>query len=230
MRKIAVIHQPDFLPWLGFFHRLLDAETFVVLDSVQFVNGSRSWTKRDKIKTKNGPRWITVGVTKCHQQTLIKDVFLGETDWRMEIKNAITENYRKAPYYEQIFPYIERLLEYKCEKLVDFNMKSIDMLLELLGIQVETVFASALKASGSKNELLADLLHEIEADTYLSGVGAKDYLKEDVFYKKGIQVIWQEFAHPEYPQQYGEFVPYLSSIDLLLNCGIEESRKIIREV
>ena len=88
--------------------------------------------------------------------------------------------------------------------------------------------ASSLNPEGKKNELLIDILKKVSAETYLSGVGAKAYMDEKLFENEGIKVIWQNFKHPVYNQLYGNFIPYLSSIDLLFNCGIEESRKTLR--
>ena len=102
------------------------------------------------------------------------------------------------------------------------------MLIELFGIDIEIVFSSDLDPQGKNNDMIVDIMNKLGARTYLSGTGAADYYDPAVYKKAGIQVIWQDFKHPVYPQQFGEFIPYLSSIDLLFNCGIEKSRKILR--
>jgi hypothetical protein len=107
-------------------------------------------------------------------------------------------------------------------------MKSIEMLLFLFDIFVDKVFASSLDVHGKSNELLADILKTVDADIYLSGIGAKAYYDPAPYEAAGIRVAWQDFEHPVYPQQFGGFIPYLSSIDLLFNCGIEQSRRILR--
>lgn len=229
MKKTVVIHQPDFMPYLGFFQRFLEADLWVVFDCVQFVASARSWHNRDKIKTPSGEKWITVSVRKCPRDTMIKDVLLSkEVDWRADNLNLLEASYRKAPFYAEIFPYIEGLYSFECERLIDFNLKSIDMLMGLFGIKIETVLASTLLPEGRKNELLIDILKKTGGTDYLTGTGSKDYLDEGLFEASGIKVHWQAFAHPVYPQLHGEFIPYLSSIDLLFNCGIERSRQIIR--
>ncbi|AQR96980.1 WbqC family protein [Clostridium saccharoperbutylacetonicum] len=229
MDKTVVIHQPDFLPYLGFFHRLLESDLYVVLDDVQFVGSSRSWHRRDKIKTKNGWQWITVSVEKTSRDTKIKDVYISKNDnWKIKNINLIIENYKNALYFNEIYPYIKELYDFQCEKMIDFNIKSIEMLMKLFDINIEMNFASKLQANGKSNELLVDILKKVNGKVYLSGIGARDYYNSEPFEKSNIKVIWQEFNHPIYPQQYGEFIPYLSSIDLLFNCGIEQSRKILR--
>lgn len=229
MSKTVVIHQPDFLSHLGFFHRLLRADLYVALDHVQFVNGtSRSWTHRDKIKTPRGAQWLTVSVRKAPRDTPINKIELSETGWRAQNLNLIRENYRDAPHFDQIFAEIEKLYALPCSGLVELTMASIDMLLQLFDIAIPNVSSSSLQPAGHKNELLVNLLRKVGATHYLSGVGARDYFLSDPFTEAGIKVLWQDFKHPVYPQLHGEFAPYLSSIDMLFNCGVDRSREILR--
>lgn len=231
MSKTVVIHQPDFLPYLGFFHRFLLADLWVVLDDAQFLTGgSKSWHNRDKIKTPQGERWLTVGVKKTPLDTMINEAFLADDGWEKKNLNLLAENYRKAPFFREVFPAVERLYAHDCVKLIDFNMRSIEMLMEMLDIRIKTIFASTLKALGKKTERLVDICKKVEATTYLTGVGSRDYLQESLFETEGMKVVWQDFKHPVYPQLHGEFVPYLSGVDILFNCGIKKSREIIRSL
>jgi hypothetical protein len=229
MSKTVVIHQPDFLPYLGFFHRLLHADAFVILDTVQFVHSNNSWTHRDKIKTPQGEKWITLSIKKPPRDTAIRDVLLSDAvDWRSDNLNLLQANYKKVPYFREIFSHIEQLYAFKCESMMDFNLKSIEMLMTLFDIKVPMIFASDLDAQGKKNDLLVDILKKTAATHYLSGVGARDYFDPAPFIEANVEVVWQSFTHPIYPQLHGDFVPYLSSIDLLFNCGIEKSREILK--
>lgn len=230
MSKTVVIHQPDFMPYLGFFQRFLKADLYIVLDHVQFVNGtSRSWTHRDKIKTAAGERWLTLSVKKTGRDTPINQVELSDSvDWIQGNLNLLTQNYRKAPYYAEIMPMVEALYRSPQRLLADFNLRSIEMLMKLLDIRVPMVLSSSLEPDGHKNELLIDLLGKVGATHYLSGTGARDYMAPDLFRDAGIEVLWQEFTHPVYPQQFGDFVPYLSALDALFNCGADGARKLIR--
>lgn len=227
--KTVVIHQPDFLSYLGFFHRFLKADMWVVLDTVQYVSGtSRSWQNRDKIKTAPGEKWITVSVQKTPVGTAIKDVFLSENKWRKDNLNLIHNSYSKAPFYGEVMPYINDLYMFECKRLMGFNLKSAEILMALFKIKIKTELASNLKPEGKNNSLLVDILQKVNADKYLSGVGAKAYFDPVPFANVGIEVIWQDFKHPIYPQLYGDFIPYLSSIDLLFNCGVQKSQEILR--
>ena len=219
------------MPYLGFFDRLLKSDIYIVLDMAQYVHkSSRSYMNRDKIKTAKGEKWFTVGTQKAPRGTPINQILLLEDfGWRESHINLFKENYRKCEYFGEIMPYIEKLYDFRCEKMMDFNMNSIKMLMELFDIHLDMVFASDLNPQGKNNALVVDILNKLGIRRYLSGTGARDYYDPVPYEEAGIEVIWQDFKHPIYPQQYGEFIPYLSSIDLLFNCGIEQSRQIIRQ-
>lgn len=230
MKKTVVIHQPDFLSYLGFFHRLLHADLYVVLDNVQYVTGtSQSWMNRDKIKTQSGEKWLTISVNKAPRDTNINDIKINDAvDWQNQNLEFIKQNYRKSPFFDEIFPHLKKLYMLRYEKLADFNMASIMMLLKLFDIIIEIEYASNFITTKTKSERLVEILTQVKATHYLSGIGARDYHVDEPFHKAGIDVVWQEFKHPVYPQLYEEFIPFLSSIDLLFNCGIEKSRDILR--
>jgi hypothetical protein len=140
----------------------------------------------------------------------------------------LEQNYRKAPFYNELMPQIECLYAKKFRMLCDFNMASIEMLMDMLDVRIPWVWSSSLDPVGAKSELLADLAQKACATQYLSGVGARDYFKQDCFVEAGIDVVWQDFTHPVYAQQFGEFVPYLSVLDVLFNHGEVASREILR--
>jgi hypothetical protein len=229
-KKIVVIHQPDFVPYLGFFHRFLHADFYIALDHVQYVNGSsRAWTHRDKIKTAQGEKWFTISVKKAPRDTAINQIELStDTDWRQDNLRLLEQNYRNASCYNEIMPEVERLYARPFHLLRDFNMASIEMLMDMLDVRIPWVWSSTLDPDGTKNELLVDLLHKVSATHYLSGVGARDYFQAEPFTNAGIEVLWQDFTHPVYAQQFGEFVSYLSALDVLFNHGITASREILR--
>jgi hypothetical protein len=232
MSKTVVIHQPDFIPYLGFFHRFLSADLYIVLDHVQFVHHTKhSWTHRDKIKTRQGERWLSVSVNKAPMDTPINCIELSSSvDWRQANLRVIEENYKTAPYYSEIMPVVKQFYDQTIERLVEFNFASIKMLMDLLDVNIPCIFSSSLNPVGKKNEMLLDLLGKVGATHYLTGVGSRDYLDEAAFATNSIKVIWQQFQHPIYPQQFGEFISSLSALDLLFNCGVPTSRRILRGV
>jgi len=226
MKKTVVIHQPDFLPYLGFFHRLLSADKFVILDDVQFLR--RGWHHRDKIKSQNGETWLTVGLKKTSQNSKINEMQLNNESWRENHLNLISQNYKKAIYFDEIYPYLHDLYLGTYTALIDFNVAGIKMLMKLFSINIGLSYSSEHSLISKSNQLLVDILTNENSTHYLSGTGAQDYFEEKPFIEKDIKVIWQEFTHPIYPQLYGGFIPNLSSIDLLFNCGIIQSRKVLR--
>ena len=231
MSKTVVIHQPDFTPYLGFFHRFLEADLYVVLDHVQFVYGSRAWTHRDKIKTPAGEKWLTLSVKKSPRGTAINEIeFSQDKNWREDNIQLIYANYKDAKFYSEILSEVEELYSYTGNSLLEFNMNSIELLMDLLDVRIPLVYSSGLEPEGHKNQLLVDLLGKVDATHYLSGVGAKDYFDANPFIESGIEIIWQNFTHPIYPQLHNEYIPYLSSFDVLFNCGITQSRKILRGI
>jgi hypothetical protein len=228
--RTAVIHQPDFLPWLGYFHRLLQADLFIALDHVQFVTGtSRSWTHRDMIKTPQGAKWLSLRVQKAPFGTAIRDVCLApDPEWRIENLNLIRENYRKAPFFQEIFPHLETLYRQPHAGMAAMNIASLDLLEEMLDTRTPRLISSEMSPQGTSTAMLVDLLKKAGATRYVSGLGARAYLDAALLEKAGIELVWQAFRPPVYPQLHGEFIPTLSSIDALFNCGVEETRKMLK--
>ena len=193
------------------------------------MHSNHSWTHRDKIKTPRGVRWLTVSVRKSPRDTPINEIRLSpDVDWRARNLHQITECYKKAPFYGEIFPHVAQLYQFDCDKLIDFNLRSIEMLMSLFDIFVPVKMTSEIAVTGKKNELLINILEEERATHYLSGTGARTYIEPALFDQAGIKLLWQEFIHPVYPQLHGSFVPMLSGIDTLFNCGIDRSRVILR--
>jgi len=229
MTNKVVIHQPDFISYIGFFHRLIFADIYVILDNVQFPKGG--WNHRDKIKTANGVIWLTIPIKKAPLDTNINQIYIDNSyDWRSKHLETIKQAYKKAHFFNEIFPHIINIYNNKTDKLVDFNINSINIILKLLDINIKQILASSLNVTGKSNQLVVNILKAVNATHYISGIGAKNYFDPKPYQDANITVIWQNFIHPVYPQLHGEFVTGLSSIDFLLNCGIENSRKIINQL
>lgn len=213
---IVTIHQPDFLPWLGFFDRWAKSDLYVVLDDVQFIRCG--WHHRDKIKTVNGPKWLTIPVLKkAKYNQLIRDSRIdNSTSWRDDHLKTIKFNYKKAPNFEHCLAKIEGIYNKRHSLLMDLNMELLHFVAGELGIKVPVVFASDYNIKSASSQRLVDLVKSVNGSTYLTGAGSKGYLDEDIFFKEGIKVVWQEYTQPVYKQLHGEFVPMLSSLDYLM--------------
>lgn len=226
MKRIC-IHQPDFMPYLGFFHRFLLADTFIVLDDAQFLRKGSGWHNRDLIKTKQGQKWLSLSVQKGKLHQKINEVLLNNTDkWIHGNLNLLRENYRKSPYFNQYFNHFEEIYLAGHRRLLDLNMAFLIFFFDLFDLTPDIIFSSRLQVEGGKNSRLVNLIKAVNGTNYYSGIGSKEYLDEELFNKEGITVEWQQFEHPVYPQLHGDFLPNLSCLDLLFNCG-PGSKKIL---
>ena len=226
---LVVIHQPDFIPYLGFFHRLLLADVWVVLDHVQI--NRRGWTHRDKIKTQNGMQWLTIPLQSAPRDSSINAILLAnDPSWCQAHLNILEASYKKAPFFAEIFPYCKDLYSHQFYNLSDFSLASVLMLLTLFDIDIVLMKSSDMLPETKSNALMAELVVKAGGNRYLSGLGAKAYFDPAPFDEAGVNVIWQQFEHPVYSQLHGAFVPQLTSLDLLFNCGINDSRKLLRSL
>lgn len=218
------VHQPEYLPWLGFFDKLARCDVYIVYDDAQYQHGG--FHNRNRIRTSAGWEWLTVPIMHGHPQTL-KDVKIHGAQWRVKQVNMIKTQYRKAPYFEEYYPLIEDALLFNHEMLIGLNLHLIRLIAGVLGIDVRMIRSSEFPYGGAeKNEKLVSMCKFMGADIYLSGSGGRDYIKEELFNQSGVCVHWHSYEHPSYRQVYGGFEPNLSVIDLLFNMG-PESKEII---
>jgi hypothetical protein len=216
----VVILQPGYLPWLGFFEQLKRADVFVIYDDVQFDR--RGWRNRNRIKSPDGPVWITVPVIQKGRfgEEVCEVRIDNDRNWRRKHIESIRRFYRRAPYFEHYFTPISREIEKQNEKLVDLDISLIYLLARCIG-EPESKFrrSSEMEIGGGKTTRLLNICKALNADEYYTGAAAKDYFDMKPFDDAGIRVEFQDYRHPVYPQLFGDFVPYLSIIDLLFNTG-----------
>ena len=229
MKRVAIM-QPTYLPWLGYFGLMQSVDLFIVLDTTQFAK--RTWQQRNQVKSMQGPLWLTVPVlSKGKREQLISEV---EIDYSQDYPRGhiktLEMNYRKSPYFEILAPQLFALLGADNKHLSELTINQIRWIKDVLGITTPIRLASEFEARGKRADLLVSLCERVGATSYISPPGSKIYLDEsDAFVKSGIALSYFDFNHPEYPQRYGNFLPYMSVIDLLFNCGSEVSAKIIKE-
>jgi hypothetical protein len=227
MTRVAIM-QPTYLPWCGYFGLMQAVDAFIVLDSVQFAK--RSWQQRNQIKTARGPLWLTVPVaSKGRRDQLICEVELDQSsNFAATHRKTIEGNYNKAASFKEFAPELLNRIERPQSRLADLNIAIIEHCRALLGIDTPLLRSSAMRGNGTKADLLASLCKEVGATEYISPPGSKDYLDESsAFAEIGVPVRYFRYRHPEYPQLFGDFLPYMSIIDMLFNCG-ERSGELIR--
>ena len=219
VHPIVAVLQPGYLPWLGFFDQMRRADVFVYYDDVQY--DKHGWRNRNRIKTQQGALWLTVPVRHSGLgQPRILDVEIdNRTPWPRKHVASIRQAYARAGYAGVYVPMVEEVLARPWTSLAELDMTLAATLAEQLRIAARVVRVSELGVHGERSERLVRICQEFGARTYLSGSAARDYLDLALFARHGIAVEWQDFEHPVYPQQHGAFVPYLSALDLLLNCG-----------
>jgi hypothetical protein len=222
----VVVLQPGYLPWLGFFDQMRRADVFVYYDDAQY--DKHGWRNRNRIKTRQGPIWLTVPVRHSGLGfPRILDVEIdNRTSWARKHLTSIGQAYARAPYLRRYLPALEEVISRRWTRLIDLNLALTGLLAEAFGVGPRIVRSSELGISGQRSVRLLRICQHLGAAGYLSGDAARDYLDVPLFEQHGIRVEWQNFVHPVYPQQHGEFVPYLSALDLLLNCG-PDSRDIL---
>ncbi|MFC1807222.1 WbqC family protein [Candidatus Omnitrophota bacterium] len=220
------IHQPEHMPWLGFFHKISMADDLVILDSVQYRKNY--FQNRNKILTNESWQWITVPVKNSFGQ-LIKDVQIDGDNkvWKRKYWDSVCHAYQKKPFFKR---YAKDIKDIICKErifLAELNCALIFKLMDFLKLTPNVIRSSQMKVQGKGSELLLDICIKAKADTYISGISGKEYLDVGSFEKSGIKVVFQEFHHPIYDQMRDCFLECMSVIDLLFNYG-EKSLDVIK--
>ena len=219
---IVAIHQPNYLPYLGFFDKMAKSDIFVIYDDAQF--NKSDFQHRNRIRIYHGWKWLTVPVEKKHlpiNEIRIKNEVstwkgLGWADAHFK---DIEDNYKDAAYYSEYADELKKIYEKRYDKLVELNMELINFLKDAFDIDVKMVFSSNLGFTSKSTEQLVDITKALGGDVYLSGPKGRDYLDISLFDKNGITVEFQDFKHPVYKQRYEGFIPNMAAIDALFNLG-----------
>lgn len=231
--KTVACHQPNFLPWLGYFAKIFHADVFFLLDDVQLTqgHGKHNWTTRVRILSHSGPQWLTVPIKRTGKgKQLIKEVEINTADKRWLRKTFFTleQNYGKTEYFKQYYGGLKEILAEGHEIIAELNTKLVMWLIDILGISVETHRSSDISATTTSNQRLIDLTLSVGGHVYLSGDGADSYQLESEFKKNGINLQRIGFQHPAYEQIHGsEFIPGMSIIDSLFNIGAEATYNLL---
>jgi hypothetical protein len=219
VKKVAIL-QSNYIPWKGYFDIIKCVDEFVLLDDVQFTR--RDWRNRNLIKTRNGLKWLTIPVDVKGQYFVpIKDVSTSNNDWRLDHWNQLTETYKKAAHFETYGTQFRQLYLNDDEKsLSKINFKFISHINKLLNIPTPIRWSMDFKAPNEKTERLLHICKCLNADVYLSGPAAKDYLDVELFRRHNIEVEWANYSnYPVYNQHYPPFEHNVSIIDLLFHEG-----------
>lgn len=222
------IQQPEFFPWLGYFHKFSVVDRVIVLDNVQFKK--RYFENRNKIRGPAGWNWLRVPViSKGRYTQLIKDVEIDQsTNWRRTVAESLRHAYAGAPYWHAYGEELQgQIHAFEGASLSKFNQLIISYMSQELGVSRPTQLASTMTSDGAGSELILNLCREAGASRYMSGVAGQDYLDKQAFRDAEIEVVYQNFIHPEYTQFHGNlFEPGMSAVDALFNLGPDASELI----
>lgn len=223
--KVAV-HQPQYLPWLGYLAKWAAADVFVFLDTVQYEKNG--WQNRNRVKTPDGARWLTVPV-RARLGTRISDVAIDvEQPWPARHLRVIDAAYGRAPYWSSTRDALAGLYAEPWERLAPAAVASAEILARAIGVTTPVRLASTISVEEcDPTARLVALCRAVGADTYLAGGHGARYMDTKRFAEAGIRVLYQAYSHPVYAQQHGDFVPFLSGLDLLLMHG-DASLAILR--
>lgn len=223
----CVIMQPTYLPWLGYFDLIDQSDVFVLLDTVQFEK--QSWQQRNRVKTPQGVVWLTVPVLQNLQNRISEVEINNRVTWQRKHWGTLEQSYRRACHFAEFAPAFRAFYATEWTHLIELNCALLSTLGETIGLRPNLIRASELPPIAERREeMIIRICREVGADEYLSPLGAREYLTDDtLFQEAGVRLRFHAYEHPIYPQLHGEFVPYLSALDLLLNAG-EDSLSLLR--
>ena len=226
-KELIVGHQPQFLPYLGIFNKILKSDIFVFVDSVKF--SKKSWYNRTLIKDKKDIiSYLTIPVIQ--ENIFIKDIKIANQLWKKKQLKSIELIYKQTNYFKELFPMIEKIVKNKSNFLIDYTIPSMQIILENLGFSNKRIFTqSSENITGVKNDLLINITKHFNSKKYLSGLGAKNYVDEIYLNNNGIEHEFIDFEHPIYKQQGKIFSPNLSVIDCIFNIGFQGLKDILKK-
>jgi hypothetical protein len=221
---IVSAHQPNYLPWTGYFFKMMYCDTFILADGVQYT--TQGYINRVQIKTSQGIQWLTVPVlTRGKGLQKIKDIRIAQSqNWRRKHWRTIFLNYKYASYFDDYAGYFEKVYQKEWIYLLDLNIELLSFIKNSLHINCSFSKSSEYKVPETPTERIVGLVKKSRGDEYISGKSGRNYLKEDKFLNAGIKLKSAGYKAVPYRQQFGDFIPNLSIIDLLFNEGPDAGR------
>jgi hypothetical protein len=228
MQKKVYISQSNYIPWKGYFDAIASVDEFILLDNVQFTR--RDWRTRNKIKTANGPHWLSIPVqAQNHRELRINEVRIADPAWAKNHWKTLSFAFSKCPFFatkKDVFAeFYQNVQE---EFLTNINEQLIRIICDILGISTPIRRAEEFSTREDPNLRLLDICLQTGASDYYCGPASKAYLDEGLFLSHGVTPYYFDFSnYPEYPQPYPPFDHYVSVLDLIFNTG-DESKHLFR--
>lgn len=231
--KLTAIHQPNFLPWIGFFNKIEMADVFILLDDVQYPKGvgSGNWTNRNLILENGKKKWATVPIDRTYRgfRNINETKFAQGINWKSSYLAQIKNSYSRAKHFTETFNFLELSLDYETEFLSELNIHLIYSILHKLKISDKKLIKSSdLGIKGKSNDLLCSIVRAVGSESYLCGRGASRYLDKDIFKDNKIEIIYQNYKPIHYTQLNAvNFTDGLSIVDAMMNCGFIKTRELV---
>lgn len=213
-------HQPNLYPYGGFFAKIASVDKFVIVDITQYVK--KQYHNRNRIQLHDGTvQWLSIPVKNAgNYKQMINEVEIDKSsNWQRKHSKTLLLNYKKAVFFSDFFPQLEKLYKTEWKLLIDFNIAFIRLCLDYLEIKTPVFLASELKISGIATTLILDICRKTDSDTYLHGFHSRDYVDFSFLSTAGIKNRIQDFNSLEYSQNGSIFEPNLSILDLIFHCG-----------
>lgn len=221
---LVAVHQPNFLPWPGWFDKAARADVMVLLDDAQFPKKGGTWINRVQILVQGTATWLTVPVDRTyHGVRKISEMRIDErTPWRRKMEATLRSAYGRASHFDETWPLLRELLDQPTGQLAAFNEHALRRLATVLGVEAQRfVLASSLGIETTATQRLIDIVRAVDGSAYLVGGGAGGYQDDAAFARAEIDVVAQDFALAAYRQGTETFVGGLSIVDALVHCGAE---------
>ena len=230
----CAIMQPTYIPWLGYFDLIDSVNKFIFLDDVKLEKCS--WQVRNRIKTPQGELYLTIPVrsTKGRDKLIINEVTINDSElWRKKHLKSIFYAYKKSEFFNEVYPFIENLIKNDILYLKELNINIIKTIANRIGIKTEFLISLELgELIGKKDVRLVSMCEKVGCSEYISPQGSVAYIEKEkpggAFSGSRISLYYQNYEHPLYKQLYGDFLPFMSIIDLLFNEGFDNALSIIR--
>jgi len=216
---IVSIHQPDYIPYIGYFYKISRSDKFVFLDDCQFSNDNmHNW---NRIKTPQGECKLKIPVEQHLGDNINKVRTRDELKWKKKHLKTIEMNYLRAPYFKEIFPKFEELVNRDYTNIADMNIAVNTWIAKEFGFKAEFSRSSEMPIDTVNEERVIEICKMLGGDEYISGNGARAYQKQEHFDEAGVKLTYTDYKPIVYPQLWGEFIENMSVIDYIFNCGFD---------
>ena len=223
---VVGIHQPNFMPWLGYFYKIKQSNIFVFLDDVQIQKTGASYTNRVSINNGGKSQYITMPIKKNSNNLNINEVKYLDERWKNKLFRTLQGSYAKAPFFKENKEFIFELINFKVDNIAQYNINFIKKISQRLDLDTKFVKSSDFDISTTSTQRLIDLIKKVDGNIYLSGSGGDNYQEHDMYKKENIKLIYNKIPSFKYIQvKTEEFINGLSIIDAIFNIGFNELKE-----